>query len=132
MILVDTSVLVPLFRGTDSNAVRFLMHALQEDVPIFVTPIIVQEILQGARDDREWTALDRHLARQALVHPTDALTTHRRAGRIYFDCRRKGLTVRSTIDCLIAQLALEHDLSLLQDDQDYQAICEVRPLRLLP
>ena len=132
MILVDTSVLVPLFRGTDTNAVRFLVQAVQEDVPVFVTPIIVQEILQGARDEKEWTALDRQLARQALVHPTDALGTHRRAGRIYFDCRRKGLTVRSTIDCLIAQLALEHRLSLLQDDQDYRAIGEVRPLKLLP
>ena len=71
-------------------------------------------------------------AAKALVHPADALVTHRRAGRIYFDCRRKGLTVRSTIDCLIAQLALEHDLSLLQDDQDYRAIREIRPLRLLP
>ena len=132
MILVDTSVLVPLFRGTDTSAVRFLVHAVQEDVPVFVTPIIVQEILQGARDEKEWTALDRHLARQALVHPTDALVTHRRAGRIYFDCRRKGLTVRSTVDCLIAQLALEHDLSLLQDDQDFETIRSVRPLKLLP
>jgi len=132
VILVDTSVLVPLFRGTETNAVRFLVQAVQEDVPVFVTPIIVQEILQGARDEKEWTALDRHLARQALVHPADALVTHRRAGRIYFDCRRKGLTVRSTIDCLIAQLALEHDLSLLQDDKDYRTIREIRPLRLLP
>jgi len=132
VILVDTSVLVPLFRGTDTSAVRFLVHAVQDDVPVFVTPIIVQEILQGARDEREWVALDRQLARQALVHPTDALVTHRRAGRIYFDCRRRGLTVRSTIDCLIAQLALEHDLSLLQDDQNYQAIRRIRPLKLLP
>jgi len=132
VILVDTSVLVPLFRGTDTNAVRFLVLALQEDVPVFVTPIIVQEILQGARDEKEWATLDRYLARQAQVHPTDALVTHRRAGRIYFDCRRKGLTVRSTIDCLVAQLALEHDLTLLQDDQDYRAIRVVRPLKLLP
>jgi len=54
------------------------------------------------------------------------------AGRILFRLPRKGLTVRSTIDCLIAQLALEHDLSLLQDDQDYRTIREIRPLRLLP
>ena len=132
MILVDTSVLVPFFRGTDTNAVRYLIRAVQDDLPVFVTPIIVQEILQGARDEKEWATLDRHLGSQALVHPTDALATHRRAARIYFDCRRRGLTVRSTIDCLIAQLALEHDLSLLQDDQDYQTIRAVRPLKLLP
>jgi predicted nucleic acid-binding protein len=132
VILVDTSVLVPFFRGTDTPAVRYLVHAVQEEVPIYVTSVVVQEILQGARDEKEWSTLDRHLARQTLVHPTDTLITHRRAARIYFDCRRRGLTVRSTIDCLVAQLALEHDLSLLQDDQDYQAIRAVRPLKLLP
>ena len=132
MILVDTSVLVPFFRGADSPAVRCLVDAVREEVPIFVTPIVVQEILQGARDDREWRALDRHLRRQSLVHPADAVITHRRAARIYFDCRRRGLTVRSTIDCLIAQLALDHGLALLQDDQDYRAIRAVRSLSLLP
>ena len=132
MILVDTSALIPFFRGIDTDATRCLASALEEGVPVFLAPVIVQEVLQGARDEKEWATLNRHLARQALVSPTDPLTTHRRAARIYFDCRRRGLTVRSTIDCLVAQLALEHDLSLLQDDHDYQAIRAVRPLKLLP
>jgi predicted nucleic acid-binding protein len=132
MILVDTSVLIPFLRGTDTEAVGCLVRALQDEVPVFVTPIIVQELLQGARDEKEWTALDRRLRNQPLVHPMEPLVTHRRAARIYFDCRRRGLTVRSTIDCLIAQLALEHDFVLLQDDQDYPVIRRVRPLKLLP
>lgn len=132
MILVDTSALVPFFRGTDTDAARYLANALEADVPVFLTPVIVQEVLQGARDEKEWATLNRHLGAQALVHPSDPLLTHRRAARIYFDCRRRGLTVRSTIDCLVAQLALEHDLALLQDDRDYQAIQAVRPLTLLP
>ena len=132
MILVDTSVLVPFFRGTDTDAVRYLVLALEHDVPVFFTPLIVQEVLQGALDEKEWAKLDRHLAKQALVQPADALATHRRAARISFDCRRRGLTVRSTVDCFIAQLALEHDLSLLHDDHDYQTIRSVRPLKLLP
>jgi predicted nucleic acid-binding protein len=57
---------------------------------------------------------------------------HHQAARIYFDCRRRGLTVRSTIDCFIAQLALEHRLALLHDDRGYAAIARVRPLRTLP
>lgn len=132
MILIDTSVLVPFLRGNDTDAVRCLTLALEEDVPVFLAPVIVQEVLQGARDEREWRRLDRYLARQALVHPKDSLATHRRAARVYFDCRRRGLTVRSTIDCLIAQLALEHDMTLLQDDRDYETIRAVRPLKLLP
>ena len=57
---------------------------------------------------------------------------HRQAARIYYDCRRRGLTIRSTIDCYIAQLALDHDLAVLHDDRHYEAIRRVRPLKTLP
>ena len=132
MILVDTSVLVPFLRGRDTEATRLLARALADDVEIFLSPVVVQEILQGARDDREWRTLDAYLSSQALVHPADVLAVHRQAARIYYDCRRRGFTVRSTIDCFIAQLALDHDLVLLHDDRDYLAIRRVRPLKTLP
>lgn len=132
MILVDTSVLIPFLRGSDTEATRYLARALEEKIETFLAPIVVQEVLQGARDEKEWRALDAYLSTQTLVHPEDVLTLHRRAARIYFDCRRRGLTVRRTIDCLIAQLALDHDLALLHDDRDYDTIGQVRPLKILP
>jgi len=132
VILVDTSVLVPFLRGRETEATRLLARALADDVEVFLSPIVVQEILQGARDEREWGALDAYLSSQALVHAGDALAVHRQAARIFYDCRRRGLTVRSTIDCFIAQLALDHDLVLLHDDRDYDAIRRVRPLKTLP
>ena len=54
---------------------------------------------------------------------------HLEAARILFDCRRKGLTVRSSTDCLIAALAMERGGVLLHDDADFDAIAKVRPLR---
>ncbi len=54
-----------------------------------------------------------------------------RAASIYFTCRRKGITVRSTIDCLIAQIALEHDLFLIHNDSDFDAMAPVIGLRLI-
>lgn len=60
------------------------------------------------------------------------MKSHVEAARIYFECRRKGLTVRSTTDCLIAQIALEHGFSLLHEDRDFDAIQRVRRLRTLP
>ena len=132
MILVDTSVLLPFLRGRQTEATRLLVRALTDDVEVFLSSIIVQEVLQGARDDREWGALDAYLSSQALVHPADELAVHRQAARIYHECRRRGFTVRSTIDCFIAQLALDHDLALLHDDRDYEAISRVRPLKTLP
>ena len=132
MILVDTSVLVPFLRGSNTVATRYLTRAIEEEIDTFLAPIIVLEALQGARDDKEWRTLDAYLSTQALVQPEDALNLHRQAARIYFDCRRRGLTVKRTIDCLIAQIALAHNLALLHDDRDYDTIRQVRPLKTLP
>jgi hypothetical protein len=46
---------------------------------------------------------------------------------MYFDCRRQGITLRSSNDCLIAQMALEHGLILLHDDEDFRRIGRVVP-----
>jgi predicted nucleic acid-binding protein len=45
------------------------------------------------------------------------------------DCRKKGITIRSTIDCLIAQTALENDLILLHEDYDFDLMAKVIPLK---
>jgi len=52
------------------------------------------------------------------------------AARLYFVCRRKGVTVRSTIDCLIAAIAIEHKALLLHDDRDFDAIARYTKLRI--
>jgi predicted nucleic acid-binding protein len=57
--------------------------------------------------------------------------THREAARLYQACRAAGVTIRSTIDCFIAQLAIEQDLVLLHGDRDFKRMAEVAPnLRL--
>ena len=91
----------------------------------------MQEVLQGAKDEREWTLLSEYLESQDLLVPSDAVSTHREAARIYYDCRRKGLTIRSSADCSIAQLVMEHDGVLLHDDDDFDRIQKVRPLKTL-
>jgi predicted nucleic acid-binding protein len=64
-----------------------------------------------------------------LRHPVES---YLEAARIYFDCRRRALTVRSSVDCLVAQVALDNKLVLLHSDRDFDAIARVRPLRTLP
>jgi predicted nucleic acid-binding protein len=58
----------------------------------------------------------------------DYWSSHPAAARINYDCRRRGLTVRSTLDYFIAQLVLEEEGSLLHDDADFRRIRRVRPL----
>jgi predicted nucleic acid-binding protein len=131
LILVDSSALINLLRGIDSPAVKRLTRLEEEGVPFALPAVCYQEVLQGAKDEREWTLLSEYLGSQDLVVAEDPVSAHREAARIFFECRRKGLTVRSSTDCFIAQLALENDGLLLHDDDDFEKIRKVRPLRIL-
>jgi predicted nucleic acid-binding protein len=84
------------------------------------------ELLQGCRDENEWHTLSSYLERQTYIEPKPG--TWQTAARLYFDLRRQGLTVRSPIDCCIAQIALENRLILLHDDKDFLVITKIRPL----
>ncbi|HEX6138077.1 MAG TPA: PIN domain-containing protein [Casimicrobiaceae bacterium] len=126
-VLVDTSVWIGLFRRQESAATARLRGILDAQGAIAVAPVIVQEILQGAADEREFRLLDEYFSTQRLLVSEDALRTHRAAARLYFDCRRQGFTPRSTIDCLIAQIAIEHAVPLLHDNRDFDRIAKVAP-----
>jgi predicted nucleic acid-binding protein len=132
MILVDTSALLPYLKGKETGASIFLERIFDEGVEIALTSWIAQEVIQGARDETEWRTLKRYLSSQRMIHLADPLQSHLEAARIYYECRRRGLTVRSSVDCLVAQTALEHGVALLHGDRDYDAIQQVRPLKTLP
>lgn len=131
MIVVDTSVLVSFFRGHDTPGARYLKRLEQDATPFTIPAVCCQELLQGARDEKEWRLLRTYLESQELLVPLDQVGAHVEAARILFDCRRRGVTVRSSTDCLIAQLALERNAVLLHEDEDFERITSVRPLRSL-
>jgi len=122
MILVDTSVLIDFLKGTKSETVEKLEWVLQKGIPFGINSFIFQEVLQGVTSEKEYTLLDSYLRTQRFYHLKDAIESYASAARIYMDCRKKGITVTSTIDCLIAVTALEHDLLLLHNDSDFAAI----------
>ena len=129
MILVDTSVLIDLFKGNDNKVVYVFQEVIQQQVPFAITSLIYQEILQGARTRKEYIILNKYLSTQRFFHPKDQLVSYAGAADIYFSCRKMGVIIRSTIDCLIAQIALEHDLFLLHNDQDFRAMKKVVDLK---
>jgi predicted nucleic acid-binding protein len=102
-----------------------------EKIPFLLPGVCFQEVLQGARDEREWGLLEEYLGSQEMLFSPNPALTYREAARIYYDCRRRGLTIRSTVDCFIAELALEVEGTLLHNDGDFESIAQVRPLRLL-
>jgi predicted nucleic acid-binding protein len=129
MILADTSAVIALLNDQPTTAARHLEVLISEGEAIGFPAPVVQEVLQGARDEREWRLLLRYFDSQHIIGA--APETYRRAARIYFDCRRRGLTVRNASDCVIAQVALDHKQFLVADDRDFESICKVRPLKLV-
>ena len=130
MILVDTSVLIDLFKGNDNDAVRSLRDAIHQQIPFGISSIIYQEILQGAKTRKEFKTLQEYLSTQRFFNPKDHLLSYSDAADLYFKCRKKGITIRSTIDSLIVQTALEHDLYLLHNDKDFYAMRTVIDFRI--
>lgn len=131
MYLIDTSVWIGYLRGKDSLSVRYFSNIVDKNLPFGLCNIIYQEILQGAASSQEFNKLVDYLGSQRFYHPEDSVLSYEAAAKLFFDCRRKGITIRSTIDCLIAQIAIEHDLLLLHDDKDYVQMSTVIPLKLV-
>lgn len=128
MILVDTSIWVALFRDRTGKEKSRLETWTNED-DIALTRFNQLELLQGCRDEREWNVLAGYLDAQEYIETTVA--TWPDAARIYFDLRRQGKTVRSPVDCCIAQLAIESDALLIHRDVDFETIATIRPLKQL-
>lgn len=127
---VDTSVWsLALRRDAPETTAEIsrLADALAGGDQVFTTGLILQELLQGFAGPRN---------RQAIIERFTALPflvpdrrDHIDAAELRNRCRREGLQV-GTIDALLAQLCLRHDLVMLSSDDDFAAIAEVHPLRL--
>lgn len=131
MFLIDTSIWIDYLRERNNHTTKYFMSLLENEVPFGITGVIYQEVLQGAATKSDFDYLVDYLGTQQFYHIKDNLISYQSAAKIYFDCRRKGLTIRSTIDCFIAQVAIENNLILFHNDEDYNRISSVvSPLKL--
>jgi predicted nucleic acid-binding protein len=128
MLLIDTSVWIAVFRDRRGQ-VRQQLETLIADREVLLTRFTQLELLQGSLNEQEWTLLSTYLITQEYVELT--AQSWQEAARIYYDLRRRGLTVRSPIDCCIAQAALENNLLLIHNDRDFETIAQVRLLQQL-
>jgi predicted nucleic acid-binding protein len=128
MILVDTSVWIEILKDRKKKA-RESFQNIVADEPYGLCRFTQLELLQGAKEEREWRLLDEYLAGQTYLEVRE--DTWRKAARIYFDLRRKGITVTSPIDCCIAQVAMDEKALLLHRDRDFEQIARLRPLSTL-
>lgn len=126
MILIDTSAWVEFLRDTGSPACNRVEAALERDIA--TCDPIRMEVLAGARDEWHLAGLRGLLAR-ATVLPT-APVDHEEAAALYRLCRRRGETVRSLTDCLIAAVAIRAGAAVFHHDRDFTVLARHTTLRI--
>ena len=120
MVLVDTTAWIDFFAGHEGGHVHVLRSYLEIGEDLCTCGVILTEVLQGIRHDRDHKRTKR-LFGSLLFLPME-YATFVRAADIYRSLRRKGITVRKPVDCMIAAVAIEHDLPLLHNDRDFQHV----------
>ena len=90
-------------------------------------PAIVQEVVQGARDEAEFKALKTIMEGIPTLEGASGIASALAAAGLYARCRWQGVTIRSPNDCLIAMMAVEYGEPLLSDDRDFIAIRTIEP-----
>ncbi len=128
MIVVDSNTWADFFNGTSNLYVQRLRIALREEEDLAVVPVIITEVLQGFRTDSGFRRARRVLTDLPVIQPT--VECHVRAALMFRSLRKKGVTVRGAIDCIIAQTCLDLDAELLSPDVDFERIAGHTSLRL--
>jgi predicted nucleic acid-binding protein len=117
VILVDSSVWIDYFNGAETPAVQKLDKLLGLQ-PICTGDLILAEVLQGFRDDSDYQ-IAKDLLCALPTHTMLNLDLSLKSAENYRTLRKKGITVRKTIDTLIATFCIERQLALLHSDKDF-------------
>lgn len=127
MILVDSSVWIDYFSGNGSPETDFLDDVLGVRT-VAVGDLILTEVLQGFRHDKDYNAAKRLLAELTTFELLGAKMAIKSADN-FRKLRKNGLTIRKTADVIIASFCIEHDLPLLFSDKDFKPFIKHLGLR---
>ena len=125
MVLVDTSVLIGFFKNRKGLPYDKMDHVIDNDIPYGICNYVYQELLQGAGNEKEYHLLKEYLNTLPFYDLRQGKESFENAALLYSACRKKGITVRSTLDLIISQIAIENNLYLLHDDADFTNISKV-------
>ena len=128
MVLVDTTVWIDFFADRSEPPVAALQEFIQIEEDLCLCGIILAEVLQGIRSDEDYIKTKDYLADLILLPIGHA--TFVRAAEVYRSLRKKGVTIRKPVDCMIASVAIEHAIPLLHNDRDFDYIAKHSELRV--
>ena len=129
MVLVDTTVWIDLFADRPGPHVAVLQELIENDEDLCLCGVVLAEVLQGIRSDSDYRKTKDYF--EALILLPMRQATFVAAADIYRCLRRKGITIRKPVDCMIASVAIEHDLPLLHNDRDFDQIGKHSKLKIM-
>ena len=129
MILIDTSAFIDFLNKTGSPFDREIESLISKDKETAIADIVLTEVLQGIKNDKDYAEVKKSLL-SFPVYSLKDIDSFIAAADLYRKCRKKGLTIRNTIDLLVAQIALENDLILMHNDRDFDTLADMCNLRI--
>jgi predicted nucleic acid-binding protein len=128
MVLVDTTVWIDFFTDRGEPHVAALQKSIEIEEDLCLCGIILAEVLQGIRSDEDYIKAKNYL--DDLIFLPMPQATFIRAAEIYRSLRKRGVTIRKPVDCMIASVAIGHDIPLLHNDRDFDHIAKYSHLRV--
>lgn len=129
MILVDSSVWIDYFNGRKTAKTDWL-HSALEAIPILMGDLILTEILQGFQRDRDFQ-LARNFLSNLPFMPMGGLELAVESAMNYRRLRKRGVTVRKTVDVIIGTFCIHNGLPFLHDDRDFDPMAKYLKLKIV-
>jgi predicted nucleic acid-binding protein len=129
VIVVDTSVWIDVLGGRRTRHALRCIELIERGEPVALTDVIFTEVLQGLGSDEEAELVEGHL-RAFPVLRLEGLDDFALAASLYRAAREKGVTIRKTLDCLIAAPCVRTGAPLMHADADFDRLASCTPLRI--
>jgi predicted nucleic acid-binding protein len=129
-LIVDSSVWIDAFNPRIKTPEKeMLKQLISNDYPIYLCPVIYQEVLQGIRDEKIFTEI-KYILQQYRMFDMELMDATNCAINLYRRLRKKGITIRKSVDCLIASYAILGNMHILHSDSDFTKIAQESNLKI--
>lgn len=125
MVLIDTSVLIAVLKNARTPETKKFDEIVENGIPYGICTYVYQELLQGVRTESQFNLLKDYLDTQKFYDFTAGRESFANAAKMFYKCQKAGITIRKSIDLLIAQIAIENNLKLLHNDKDFSQLMTV-------
>ena len=122
-IIADTSVWINFFKGIESAEVSRLIHYIENDDPVYLWPTIIQEVLQGINNDKQYKKIKGYLLAFNILND-EGIEMAISVASLNRSLRKKGITIRKSSEYLIVHYAIKYSLYVLHLDRDFNLIVD--------